>query len=43
MMAIETDFDEEVDAVDDSLNRIIWHSVRGNEPYPARWAAKDDD
>jgi hypothetical protein len=41
--SLEMDFDEEDEADDDTLNRIIWHSVRGNEPYPARWAAKDDD
>ena len=28
-----------VDAVDeDTLNRIIWHAMRGDEPYPAEWA-----
>ncbi len=28
-----------VDAIDDdTMNRILWHSVRGTEPYPAAWA-----
>lgn len=30
---------EEVDQADEeSLNRILWHSVKGAEPYPAPWA-----
>ena len=28
---------------DDLLNRIVWSSVKKNEPYPARYAGKDDD
>ena len=28
---------------DDLLNRIIWSSVKKPEPYPARFAGKDDD
>jgi hypothetical protein len=28
-----------VDAAnEDTLNRILWHAMRGNEPYPAAWA-----
>ncbi|MCC7434382.1 MAG: hypothetical protein IT363_06830 [Methanoregulaceae archaeon] len=28
-----------MDAIeDDTMNRILWHSVRGTEPYPAAWA-----
>jgi len=28
-----------VDAADeDTLNRILWHAMRGSEPYPAEWA-----
>ena len=40
--SLAMDFDEEDEADDDTLNRIIWHSVRGDEPYPARWAGIDD-
>lgn len=30
---------EQVDAApEDTLNRIIWHSVKGDEPYPAHFA-----
>ena len=25
-------------ADDDELNRILWHAMRGDEPYPAEWA-----
>ena len=28
---------------DDLLNRIVWSSVKRNEPYPARYAGHDDD
>ena len=28
---------------DDLLNRIIWFATKGNVPYPARLAGKDDD
>lgn len=28
---------------DDILNRILWFSVKGNAPYPAHLAGKDDD
>ncbi|MDB6075724.1 MAG: Phosphoesterase family protein [Verrucomicrobiaceae bacterium] len=41
--SIELDFDEEDEADDDTLNRIIWHSVKGSKPYPARWVVRDDD
>jgi len=28
-----------MDAIDDdAFNRIIWHSVRGETPYPKEWA-----
>jgi hypothetical protein len=30
------DFDKEDEADEDTLNRILWHSVRGYDvPYPA--------
>lgn len=36
--SLSLDF-QRVDAADeDTLNRIIWHSVRGEEPYPAHYA-----
>ena len=41
--SIELDFDEEDEADDDTLNRIVWHSVRGDQPYPAQWVVKDKD
>jgi YVTN family beta-propeller protein len=35
--SLELDFDEEDEADEDTLNRILWHSVRGWEtPYPER-------
>jgi len=33
--SLELDFDVEDRADEDALNRILWFSVRGNEPYPA--------
>jgi len=32
--SIKLDFEEEDRADEDTLNRILWFSVRGNEPYP---------
>jgi len=32
--SIALDFEEEDRADEDTLNRILWFSVRGNEPYP---------
>jgi len=37
------DFDDADKADDDVLNRIVWHSVRGDEPYPKEFATDDDD
>jgi YVTN family beta-propeller protein len=35
--SLEMDFDKEDEADEDTLNRILWHSVRGYDvPYPAR-------
>jgi hypothetical protein len=39
-------FDEADEADDDTLNRIVWHSMRGNQPYPQQWVQEnesDDD
>jgi hypothetical protein len=37
--SIAQPFDEVDRADEDTLNRIIWHSVKGvNTPYPARFA-----
>ncbi|HWB02447.1 MAG TPA: alkaline phosphatase family protein [Verrucomicrobiales bacterium] len=39
-------FDEADEADDDTLNRIVWHSMRGNRPYPQQWVQEnesDDD
>jgi hypothetical protein len=32
--SLELDFDEEDRADEDALNRILWFSVRGDQPYP---------
>jgi hypothetical protein len=32
--SLELDFDQEDRADEDTLNRILWHSVRGGEVYP---------
>ena len=32
--SLELDFDEEDRADEDTLNRILWFSARGNQPYP---------
>jgi YVTN family beta-propeller protein len=34
LKSLELDFDVEDRADEDTLNRILWHSVRGNQPYP---------
>jgi hypothetical protein len=34
LKSLELDFDEEDKADEDTLNRILWFSVRGEEPYP---------
>jgi YVTN family beta-propeller protein len=34
LKSLELDFDEEDRADEDTLNRILWFSVRGNQPYP---------
>ena len=41
--SIALSFDEADEADDDTLNRIVWHSMRGDQPYPHRWVQKDDD
>ncbi|HSQ58246.1 MAG TPA: alkaline phosphatase family protein, partial [Gemmata sp.] len=35
LKSMELDFDEEDRADEDTLNRILWFSVRGNQAYPA--------
>ena len=34
LKSLELDFDEEDRADEDTLNRILWFSVKGNLPYP---------
>ena len=34
LKSLELDFDEEDRADEDTLNRILWFSVRGHVPYP---------
>jgi YVTN family beta-propeller protein len=34
LKSMELDFDEEDRADEDTLNRILWYSVRGDKPYP---------
>jgi Phosphoesterase family len=34
LKSLELDFDEEDQADEDTLNRILWFSVRGLQPYP---------
>ena len=39
--SLELDFDKEDEADEDTLNRILWHSVRGYDtPYPERFTAR---
>jgi hypothetical protein len=32
--SLELDFDREDQADEDTLNRILWHAMRGDTPYP---------
>jgi hypothetical protein len=34
LKSLELDFDEEDKADEETLNRILWFSVRGDRPYP---------
>jgi hypothetical protein len=34
LKSLELDFDVEDRADEDTLNRILWYSVRGNQPFP---------
>jgi hypothetical protein len=36
--SLDLDFSEADRADEDTLNRILWHSVRGDAPYPERFA-----
>ena len=39
--SLELDLDEADEADEDTLNRILWHAVRGDEaPYPERFVRK---
>jgi YVTN family beta-propeller protein len=38
--SLELDLDHADRADEDTLNRILWHSVRGAEPYPEEYAAR---
>ena len=41
--SLELDFDEEDEADEDTLNRILWHAARGDEsPYPAMFAGSSN-
>src|SRR5262249_5153832 len=35
--SLELDLDDADEADEDTLNRILWHSVRGETPYPAQF------
>ncbi len=40
--SLELDFDEQDEADEDTLNRILWHSVRGwDTPYPERLGGRE--
>lgn len=41
--SLEMDFDEGDAADEDTLNRILWFSVKGDEPYPLKQSDDDDD
>jgi hypothetical protein len=41
--SIALSFDKEDEADDNILNHIIWHSIRGDQPYPTGLSSKDDD
>ena len=34
LKSLELDFDEEDRVDEETLNRILWFSVRGDKPYP---------
>jgi YVTN family beta-propeller protein len=38
--SLALDLGEADKADEDTLNRILWHAMRGDEPYPARFAGK---
>jgi Phosphoesterase family len=41
--SIALSFDEADEADDETLNRIVWHSMRGSQPYPEQWVQRDED
>lgn len=38
--SLQLDLDDADQADEDTLNRILWHSVRGEEPYPEQYVRK---
>jgi hypothetical protein len=38
--SLELNFDEEDQAEEDTLNRILWHATRGDAPYPAEFVGR---
>jgi len=36
--SLELDLDDADQADEDTFNRILWHSLRGDAPYPAKFA-----
>ncbi len=38
--SLQLDLDDADRADEDTLNRILWHSVRGEEPYPERYVRR---
>ncbi len=41
--SLEMNFETADQADEDTLNRILWHSTKGDAPYPAEYAADADD
>jgi hypothetical protein len=41
--SLELDLDEADEADEDTLNRILWYSVRGNAPYPAKFVGRREE
>jgi hypothetical protein len=38
--SLALDFDEADKADEDTLNRILWHAVRGDAPFPEKYVGK---
>ena len=41
--SLALDLDEADEADEDTLNRILWHAVRGSAPYPAEYTPERDE